>query len=155
MQSAPSTANGCVSIDLAGPAGQERLANLEPVASEDESWKNWSTTRVDEVREGDTLYLWVRFRGGIEFLVDRAGTGAWAWWPESIGYDEAVSYLIGPILGTILRLRGATVQSHHDHRLAMALALVGLVVPGVVVSDPGVVAKSWPSYWTMLAGLAG
>jgi 3-phosphoshikimate 1-carboxyvinyltransferase len=44
----------------------------------------------------------------------------------------------------------AQVQTHHDHRMAMALALVGLRVPGVSIADPDVVAKSWPGYWAML-----
>ena len=46
------------------------------------------------------------------------------------------------------------VQTHHDHRLAMSLALVGLRTPGVEIEDPMVVSKSWPEYWTMLRGLA-
>ena len=50
-------------------------------------------------------------------------------------------------------LHGATVATHHDHRLAMALALAGLRVPGVVIEDPQVVTKSWPQYWAMLDGL--
>jgi 3-phosphoshikimate 1-carboxyvinyltransferase len=50
-------------------------------------------------------------------------------------------------------LHGATVYTHHDHRLAMSLALLGLVVPGVVVVDPDVVSKSWPEYWQMLDSL--
>jgi 3-phosphoshikimate 1-carboxyvinyltransferase len=44
----------------------------------------------------------------------------------------------------------AEVQTHHDHRLAMAFALVGLLVPGLSVADPDVVTKSWPGYWSML-----
>jgi 3-phosphoshikimate 1-carboxyvinyltransferase len=51
-------------------------------------------------------------------------------------------------------LHGATVRTHHDHRLAMALALIGLKVDGVVVEEPAVVSKSWPAYWTMLEALA-
>ena len=45
------------------------------------------------------------------------------------------------------------VDTHHDHRLAMALALIGLVTPGVVINDPMVVTKSWPEYWDMLGAL--
>jgi len=45
------------------------------------------------------------------------------------------------------------VDTHHDHRLAMSIALIGLVTPGVVINDPMVVTKSWPEYWTMLGGL--
>ena len=45
------------------------------------------------------------------------------------------------------------VDTHHDHRLAMSLALIGLVTPGVVINDPMVVTKSWPEYWTVLGAL--
>jgi 3-phosphoshikimate 1-carboxyvinyltransferase len=34
-----------------------------------------------------------------------------------------------------------------DHRVAMALAVAGCVVPGVTVADPACVAKSWPEFW--------
>lgn len=49
--------------------------------------------------------------------------------------------------------KGATVATHHDHRLAMSLSLLGLVVPGVVVADPEVVTKSWPAWWQTLEAL--
>ncbi|MEX0848418.1 MAG: 3-phosphoshikimate 1-carboxyvinyltransferase, partial [Ilumatobacteraceae bacterium] len=48
----------------------------------------------------------------------------------------------------------AIVETHHDHRLAMSLALIGLVVDGLEVSDPDVVSKSWPGYWAMLEDLS-
>ena len=48
---------------------------------------------------------------------------------------------------------GGKVNTHHDHRLAMSLALIGLVTLGVVINDPMVVTKSWPEYWTMLGAL--
>jgi len=44
----------------------------------------------------------------------------------------------------------AEVQTHHDHRIAMAFALAGLLVPGLRIADPDVVTKSWPGYWSML-----
>jgi 3-phosphoshikimate 1-carboxyvinyltransferase len=47
-------------------------------------------------------------------------------------------------------LHGARLETHHDHRLAMAFGLLGLVVDGIEVADPGVVSKSWPSYWDVL-----
>jgi 3-phosphoshikimate 1-carboxyvinyltransferase len=48
----------------------------------------------------------------------------------------------------------ATVATHHDHRLAMALAVVGLGGAGVGIEDPDVVSKSWPGYWDALAAVA-
>ncbi len=51
--------------------------------------------------------------------------------------------------------RGGRVSTHHDHRLAMALSLAGLVVDGVEIEDPDVVTKSWPAWWQSLDGLHG
>lgn len=50
-------------------------------------------------------------------------------------------------------LRGAVLDTHHDHRLAMAFGVLGLVVDGIEVSDPDVVSKSWPDFWDMLDAL--
>mgnify|MGYP002139926981 CR=1 FL=1 len=47
----------------------------------------------------------------------------------------------------------ATLGTHHDHRLAMAFALVGLGASGIIVQDPDVVSKSWPDFWSMIEGL--
>ncbi len=50
-------------------------------------------------------------------------------------------------------LRAATLDSHGDHRIAMALALTGLRLPGVRIRNPQVVAKSFPGFWRTLAEL--
>jgi 3-phosphoshikimate 1-carboxyvinyltransferase len=50
-------------------------------------------------------------------------------------------------------LHPARVQSYGDHRVAMSFALAGLRVPGIEIADPEVVAKTWPSFWDMLAGI--
>ncbi|WP_040492977.1 3-phosphoshikimate 1-carboxyvinyltransferase [Ilumatobacter nonamiensis] len=47
-------------------------------------------------------------------------------------------------------LRGARLDTHHDHRLAMSFGLLGLVVSGLEIADPEVVTKSWPTYWDAL-----
>jgi 3-phosphoshikimate 1-carboxyvinyltransferase len=47
-------------------------------------------------------------------------------------------------------LRPATVQTYDDHRMAMSFALAGLRVPGIEISDPGCVAKTFPGYWDLL-----
>jgi 3-phosphoshikimate 1-carboxyvinyltransferase len=52
-------------------------------------------------------------------------------------------------------LAAATVSTYDDHRMAMSLALAGLVVPGVAVADPGCVGKTFPGYWRALGGLIG
>jgi 3-phosphoshikimate 1-carboxyvinyltransferase len=44
-------------------------------------------------------------------------------------------------------LRSATMDTYNDHRMAMSLALVGLRVPGVVIRNPGCVAKTYPGFF--------
>jgi 3-phosphoshikimate 1-carboxyvinyltransferase len=52
-------------------------------------------------------------------------------------------------------LTGARLATHHDHRLAMAFAVLGSVVPGIEVEDPDVVSKSWPGFWDAHDALVG
>ena len=48
-------------------------------------------------------------------------------------------------------LHGAEIETYYDHRMAMAFALAGLRVPGVVIRDPSCAAKTWPDYFEALA----
>jgi 3-phosphoshikimate 1-carboxyvinyltransferase len=55
--------------------------------------------------------------------------------------------------GLVIRprpLRGAAIDPHGDHRMAMAFAVAGLRLPGVVIVDPGCVSKSFPGFWSEL-----
>ena len=40
-----------------------------------------------------------------------------------------------------------TLDPHGDHRMAFAFALLGLLRPGIFVSNPTCVAKSWTRFW--------
>lgn len=51
-------------------------------------------------------------------------------------------------------IHGARVQTYDDHRMAMAFALPGLIVPGVVIENPGCVAKTFPGYFASLERLS-
>jgi 3-phosphoshikimate 1-carboxyvinyltransferase len=51
-------------------------------------------------------------------------------------------------------LTGARIETYRDHRMAMAFAVAGLRVPGVVIADPGCVSKSFPAFWEHLDRLA-
>jgi 3-phosphoshikimate 1-carboxyvinyltransferase len=50
-------------------------------------------------------------------------------------------------------LRAASIETYDDHRMAMAFALAGLRVPGVVIKDPACVTKSWPGFFDAFARL--
>ncbi len=56
---------------------------------------------------------------------------------------------------TGIRLSGATLETHNDHRLAMSLSVAGLRLPGTVIRNPGCVAKSHPAFFRRLFSLAG
>jgi 3-phosphoshikimate 1-carboxyvinyltransferase len=50
-------------------------------------------------------------------------------------------------------LHGATIETYNDHRMAMSMALIGLRVPGIVIRNPGCVAKTYPDFFTDLEQL--
>lgn len=57
---------------------------------------------------------------------------------------------------TATSLHGGTWHSYADHRMAMAGAIVGLRVPGVVVEDIATTAKTLPEFatlWTEMVGI--
>ena len=45
-----------------------------------------------------------------------------------------------------LRSDGASFDSHDDHRLVMAAAVLGLAVPGVLIRNAATVAKTFPGF---------
>ena len=52
------------------------------------------------------------------------------------------------------RMRGATLRTYDDHRLAMAAAVLALVVPGVRIENAATTAKTYPGFvddWTAMA----
>jgi 3-phosphoshikimate 1-carboxyvinyltransferase len=50
-------------------------------------------------------------------------------------------------------MRAAHIQTYNDHRMAMAFALIGLRVPGIVIENPGCVSKTFPNYFETLESL--
>ncbi len=59
---------------------------------------------------------------------------------------------IGP---ATMPLRGDTITTAGDHRIAMAFAVVGLRLAGVALDDPGCVSKSNPRFWDDFTTLEG
>jgi 3-phosphoshikimate 1-carboxyvinyltransferase len=51
------------------------------------------------------------------------------------------------------KLSGAAINTHDDHRIAMSLAMAGLVVPGIVIKNEACVSKSYPGFWDALESL--
>lgn len=75
----------------------------------------------------DGRYLRLEYFDGTQFWLERAGKEIWATWPESSTLEDACSYLVGPVLGILLRMRGVTCL--HASAVALngeALAFVGM-----------------------------
>lgn len=127
-----------VAMDLSSMPDQvPTLAALAPFAK--------GTTRIFNVphlrlKESDRLAAMASElrKLGVEVTETEDGLVIPGLWAETTPPDEEV-----------------LVDSHGDHRIAMSLALAGLRRPGVVVTNPGVVAKSYPSFWSDLEGLLG
>ncbi len=50
-------------------------------------------------------------------------------------------------------LSGGTFETYSDHRMVMAAAVIGLAVPGLVVTDVGTVAKTLPGFTDLWSGM--
>lgn len=52
--------------------------------------------------------LRIAYPDGTQFWLDDRRETLWATWPETLSLEETCTYLFGPILGFLLRLRGTT-----------------------------------------------
>ncbi len=61
----------------------------------------------------------------------------------------------GLIIDGSTTVGNGSLDTYHDHRLAMSFASIGARLPGVVINDPGCVAKTFPDFWKALVRLGG
>ena len=90
-------------------------------------------------------YFKLRYSDAAEFIIDRTGDQIWCVRPDSLTLDDMTVYLLGPILGFLLRLRGtvclhASAISISDH----ALALVGPAGAGKSTTAAGLAELGFP-----------
>ncbi|HLJ24913.1 MAG TPA: hypothetical protein VKT71_12445 [Candidatus Acidoferrales bacterium] len=64
--------------------------------------------RVELSKSLTTSYFRLQYAEGAEFFVDKRGTQVWGSWLETLAVEDAWVYLLGPIMGFVLRLRGFT-----------------------------------------------
>src|SRR5215472_9169724 len=102
---------------LVDQPGSEELTYASPDTNEDGEplLRIWNVQRDAFVR--------MMFDDGTQFWLDQSNTSLWATWPESLSLENAAAYLLGPVLGVVLRLRGvvclhASAVSIEDHAVA-------------------------------------
>ena len=55
-------------------------------------------------RSGVSLRL--SYSNGMQFWLDREGRNVWTTWPDSCLFEDVATYLLGSVVGVLLRLRG-------------------------------------------------
>jgi 3-phosphoshikimate 1-carboxyvinyltransferase len=83
-------------------------------------------------KESSRLAVLARGLGALGLRVDAT--------EETLRIEAGASAAVGPVV----------LDPAGDHRMAFAFALLGLVRADVRVSNPGCVAKSWPTFWSDL-----
>jgi hypothetical protein len=58
--------------------------------------------------QADGAFFHFQYGDGTEFLIDRTGAQIRCTWPPAFTVEDAATYLLGPVLGFVLRLRGIT-----------------------------------------------
>lgn len=75
-----------------------------------------------------TDYYHLEYADGTQFLIDDEGTRIWATWPnETLTPEDTATYLLGPVMGFVLLLRGFI--SLHACAVALGESAVAIVGP--------------------------
>jgi hypothetical protein len=97
--------------------------------------------RIHRTGEG---WFHLAYADGTRVAVDGGGTEVWADWPEGVMLDATATYLVGPVLGWILRLRG--VLALHASVAAVdgaAVALAGAAGMGKSTAAAALARAGW------------
>ena len=90
-------------------------------------------------------YFGFFYEDGARFAIDRCGRELWADWPENYSLEDACTYLLGPVMGFALRLRG--IVCLHASAVALgdrAIALVGLPGAGKSTTAAAFASAGFP-----------
>lgn len=119
-------ATGAVDIDVVlgdeAPAPTPRGA-LQPYAR-----TGAERTSGLVVTRDDSGSLWFAYADGTQFVVDGEARRIQGWWPPTSSRADALTYLLGPILGFALRRRG--VLALHASAVVLDGRAVALLGPG-------------------------
>ncbi len=74
-----------------------------------------------------------------------------------LAVEEGDDLIVNTLPGVAKRREGrgevTPLDTYDDHRIAMSLALAGLMTGGIVIKNPGCVAKTYPNFWHDLTTL--
>jgi hypothetical protein len=99
-----------------GSSANPVVVDLKP----DEASESWVTVWKHED------YFQLRYADQTEFFIDKSGSEVWATWPKGLTLADTATYLLGPIMNIVLRLRGTIALHASAVRIGdVAVAFVG------------------------------
>jgi hypothetical protein len=90
-------------------------------------------------------YFYCLYQDGTTFVLNRQGTQIWATWPDDLTLEDTATYLLGPILGFVLRLRGTVCL--HASAIAVngqAIAFMGAAGAGKSTTAAALAQRDYP-----------
>jgi hypothetical protein len=102
---------------------------ISPYSKESDVSEEWAYASSETNDEGEPLLqIWnvvyrhgtffrIAYDDGTQFWLDQRRENIWATWPDNFRLEDATPYLLGPVLGMLLRLRG--VASLHASAVGM------------------------------------
>ncbi len=113
------------------PDGTLALATVGAIAKEKSRLTGLGTLRV---KESDRIAALANELGRVGCTVQTTA--------ESISIDPSTRH-DDPVV----------IETYNDHRMAMAFGVLGLARPGISISNPACVSKSYPTFWKDFARL--
>lgn len=108
-----------------GPPAADQLPGESPLFRDTEMEQGRPALRVWR-RGTDGAYRFL-YADGTQFVVAEDGRHVQGCWPTSLTIDDAATYLLGPIIGFLLRLRG--IPCLHASAVALGSRAVAFVGP--------------------------
>jgi hypothetical protein len=98
----------CIQLGLSPYSAVENSRQSEVLTYESPYTDEAGNPALRMWRSPDGLYLRLAYYDGTQFWLERQGKEIWAVWPEASSLEDACSYLLGPVFGILLRIRGVT-----------------------------------------------
>jgi 3-phosphoshikimate 1-carboxyvinyltransferase len=67
-----------------------------------------------------------------------------------LGIDSKIGDDYIEIYGGNPKSNNQEIETYHDHRIAMSLAIAGSKIEGIIIQNSEVVKKSFPAFWEVL-----
>lgn len=79
------------------------------------------------------------YRDGVRFAIERKGREIWAHFPDGYSLEDVSTYLLGPVMGFVLRLRGITCL----HASAIVVGSYAIALAGFAGSGKSTLAAAF------------